>query len=123
MIGFRMAATLLCAVCAILFVILLVAPAGYMATYGVSADGSGSFMSRRSAPLMLGLAVLLWFARDLRLTPGREAIRLSMIVIFAGIAATGTAEYLMGHASWTILIAAAGELLIAAVFLWGIRKS
>jgi len=122
MIEFRLAATLVAIICAILFVTLLLFPASYMGIYGVTATDAAAFISRRASPLLLGFAVLMWFARDLRLTPGREAIRLSVIVGFAGIAATGIAEFFIGNASWTILVAAAGELLIAAIFLWGIRK-
>ena len=119
--SFRLAATFVAFVCAVLFVILLLIPASYMATYGVNATGSAIFMGRRASPLMLGLAVLLFYARDLRMSPAREAIRTAVIVIFAGIALTGILEFMLGNANGTILIAAFAELLVAAVFLWGIR--
>ena len=121
MISFRFAAILLSGICTLVFIALLLAPSSYMGLYGVTADASGVFMGQRASPLMLGIAVLLWCARDLRLTPGREAIRLCIIVTFAGIAVTGVAAFMMGTAQWPILIASIGELLIAAIFLWGIR--
>lgn len=121
MIAFRHAAILLSVICAALFVIFLVFPAQYMATYGIASSEGAAFMSRRVSPMVLGLAVLFWYARNLRMSPGREAIRLAVIISFGGIALTGIGEFLVGHASWTILVAAMSELVIAGVFLWGIR--
>lgn len=122
MMPFRLAATLTAIVCAILFPVLLLAANGYMATYGVDSNASAAFMSRRAAPVLLGLAVILWMARDAAPTPERRAISVGVILCFAGIAATGIYEFATGFAGWTILVAAAGELVIAAVFLSFLRR-
>lgn len=118
---FRLAASLTALICAILVPILLLEPASYMGTYGVQSTDAADFMSRRAAPTLLGFAVLLWLARDADPSPIRRAISAGVIVCFAGIAATGIYEFATGTASWAILVAAAGELVIAAVFLSFLR--
>lgn len=114
--SFRLAASLTAIVCVILFPILLLAGSSYLATYGVSADGAAVFMARRAAPTLLGLGVLLWLARGAEPSAIRKAISIGVIVTFAGIAATGIYEYVLGIAHWVILVAAFGELIIASVF-------
>lgn len=118
---FRLLATLTALVCAILFVFLLVAGSSYTAIYGVTSDPSAGFMARRAAPLLGGLAVLLWMARGAGASDSRRAIAAGVCVVFAGIAVTGIYEFSTGYAASTILVAAAGELLIAVLFLPHLR--
>lgn len=113
---YRLAATLTAIIYVILFPILLLVPDSYMATYGVTSTDAAAFMSRRSAPVLLAFAAVLWLARDAEPSPARRAICAGVIVCFAGIALTGIYEFATGLAAWPILIAAAGELLVAAVF-------
>ncbi|SEW11608.1 hypothetical protein SAMN04488515_1131 [Cognatiyoonia koreensis] len=114
---YRLAASVTALVCVILFPILLLATPSYMGTYGVASNAEAAFMSRRASPMLLGLGVLLWMSR--RTTDGASirAISAGVSVTFAGIAATGIYEFVSSVAHWYILIAAVGELVIAAVFL------
>ena len=61
---FRSISVLTALICAVLFTLLLLSPASYIATYGVSADAGSMFMVRRASPMFLGFAVMLWLARD-----------------------------------------------------------
>jgi hypothetical protein len=117
---YRLACILLAIVVAVLAAILLIAPGLYTSTYGVSADTGGMFMGRRAAPGFLGLALLLWLLRDVTDKTVQHAVCISMVVMFAGIALTGTSAFLIGTASWTILLAAFAEVVIAVSF-WFVR--
>jgi hypothetical protein len=100
-----------------LFGVLLVNGAGYLQAFGLAADAGGLFVAQRAAPVFAGLAVLLWLARDLPAGTGRDAVAISMAVIWAGIALTGVVDYLRGQAGAPILLAAAAEVVAAALFL------
>lgn len=113
---FRKISILTALICAVLFALLLLSPASYVGTYGVGADAGGMFMVRRASPMFLGFAVMLWLARNTGPSPLRNALSWGIAAAFAGVALTGMFEYLRGVASGAILIAAAGEMLIAVLF-------
>lgn len=119
---FRLAATLTAIVCAVLFVIFLLAPQSYSAGYGVPGDAAGEFLGRRASPLLLGLAVMLWSGRNAPASPLRSAVCYGVGVCFAGIAFTGLYEYGRNVASITIVVAAGLEMVVAAVFLLAARR-
>lgn len=48
----------------VLTLVLWIAPHVYVGIYGVGGDAGAQFMGQRSAPLLLGFAVLLWLFRD-----------------------------------------------------------
>ncbi len=106
----------------VLFLLLLGVPATYLATYGVETDGGGLLMVRRASPMFLGFAVMLWMGRNAGPSPLRHAVCYGMAVTFAGVALTGTFEYLRGATNAMIMAAAAGELLIAALFMKATRN-
>lgn len=114
---FRTVASLTAVLMAVLGVFILVSPGAYMATYGVLAQDSGLFMGMRAAPMFLGVAVLLWLARQEPASSLRNALALGIAVTFAGVSGTGIFEYVTGGANAMILGAAASELLIAALFV------
>ena len=113
---FRSISVLTALICAVLFALLLLSAASYIATYGVGADAGSMFMVRRASPIFLGFAVMLWLARDIGPSPIRNALCCGIAAAFAGIAFTGVFEYMRSVASAAILIATAGELLIAVLF-------
>lgn len=119
---FRIVASLTAGVCLILFVIFIVFPENYVSTYGVSPDPSAAFVVRRASPMFAGLALILWMCRDVAPSTLRTALGVGLAVIFGGIALTGIAEFRFGTANAAILVAATGELLIAALFLIAIRR-
>ena len=114
---YKVACSLTAFVCLVLFVIFLVAPAAYTAGYGVVAGEGGIFFGRRLSPMLLGLAIILWMLRDHADVAVQWAVAITMSVTFAGVAGTGVCAYMTGVAGQTILLAAVGELAIAAAFL------
>lgn len=122
MINFRIACLVGMIVCLVIFAVLLVVPGNYVNGYGVPADEGAAFMGRRSAPALLGLALITGLLRGNIDLAVQWAVSWAMIVVFAGVAATGIYAYLQGEASQTILIAASGELLIAAIFAISLRR-
>ena len=56
---FRSISVLTALICAVLFALLLLSPASYIVTYGVSADAGSMFMVLRASPMFLGFAVML----------------------------------------------------------------
>ncbi len=71
---FRSISVLTALICAVLFALLLLSPASYIATYGVGADAGSMFMVRRASPMFLGFAVMLRLARDTGPSPVRNAL-------------------------------------------------
>ncbi len=118
---FQLVAVLTALAFVALFVILLVNSAGYIGTYGLAPDAGADFMARRAAPMFIGLAVLLWWLRDLPAGTARDGVCFGMAALWCGIAVTGLYEFVRGQAGFAIVIAAAAELLAAAAFLW-VRK-
>lgn len=119
---FKLISRLVALVCAVLFVMFLFVPQFYSPTYGVQTDVSGLFMTRRAAPMFLAPIILLWLASSAPHSPLRDAIAIAVAVMFAGVAATGVFAWGQGIASGMIVVAAAAELLIAALLL-GTRKN
>ncbi|WP_377505105.1 hypothetical protein [Octadecabacter sp. R77987] len=120
--SFALVARSVAAICAVLFVILLVFPAAYAPTYGVGADADVQFITRRAAPMFIAPAVILWLAAGAPDSPLRRAVALGFALTFVGIAVTGVAAFLEGSASAAIVIAALGECLMATA-LWITRKN
>ena len=120
---FRLVALASAVICLILFVLFVFSPATYLNTYGVVGDAGGEFMVRRASPMFAGLALLLWRVRDAEASPLRDAICAAMIVIFGGIAVSGIIAYATGAAGGLILVAAAGEALVAGGFAVARRTS
>ncbi len=107
-------------VCTVLFVLLLLAPALYLGTYGVASNASADFMVQRAAPMFGGLALLLWWSAPEPNSRMRLGVVVSACVVFLGIAATGVFHILTGVAGSILWIAIAGEVLFA-VILWLVR--
>ena len=103
--------------CVVLFAVFLIAPGTYVSLYGVTADTGAVFLGRRAAPLFLGLAVFFWIMRHVGPGPLQDATAFAAALTFAGIAATGVWAYLIGTASFAILVAAGLETAIALAFV------
>ena len=115
--SFRLAARITATICVILLVILGLFPASYAPTYGVAADAGAQFITRRASPMFAGLAVVLWFASHAPRSPLRDGVAFGVALTFAGIAVTGVLAFVSGVASPAILIAALGEVVLAAALI------
>ncbi|SMX30813.1 hypothetical protein [Octadecabacter ascidiaceicola] len=119
---FQLVARLVVLVCAVLFVIFLIAPQAYSPLYGVETNQSAQFMTRRAAPMFLAPMIILWAASSAPRNGLRDAIAFGFAALFAGVGVTGVMAWMQGVASPMTLLAAAGEALIAALLL-GTRKN
>lgn len=103
-------------------VILVVAPLVYLSLYVAEPTPEMTFAAQRLGPAIAGLGVLLFLARDL--PAGRFAIQFATVaaLVWIVIAATGVFHFLTGVATQAILIAAATEVAMAALFLIAARE-
>lgn len=96
---------------------LLIAPSSYTALYGMPADAGTLFLGRRSAPLLLGLAVFFWTMRQVGPGPLQDATIWAAVISFGGIAVTGIMTFAGGGAGLAVLVAAGIELAVALAFV------
>lgn len=59
---------------------LLLLPSAFMGLAGVTLDASGVVMARMVGALLVGIAVMCWFARTADPSVGREALVLGLFV-------------------------------------------
>ncbi len=102
---------------AVLFVLLLITPEFIFWLFGVPQSETANLIARRAAMLFLGFAVISWSARNTPPTILRRGFSLGIVVSMAGLACTGTYEFLRGFANWPILLAVATECAFALIFL------
>ncbi|MEL6573503.1 MAG: hypothetical protein AAFQ64_17745 [Pseudomonadota bacterium] len=121
MISFRIACLVSTIVCLVLFAILLIAPANYVAGYGGPANDGAEFMGRRGAPMLLGLALITGLLRGSLDLAVQWVVSWAMIAAYVGVALTGIYAYVSGDAALSIIWAAAGEILLAGVFALTLR--
>ena len=119
---FQLCARLAVIVCTVLFVIFLFAPQAYSPLYGVDTNQGAQFMTRRAAPMFLAPMIILWAASSAPHSRLRDAVALGFSVMFAGVCVTGVLAWMQGVAAPMILLAAAGEAVIAAL-LFSTRKN
>lgn len=61
-------------------VALLLLPGAFMGLAGVTLDANGAVMARLVGALLVGIAVICWFARNADPSVGREALVLGLFV-------------------------------------------
>lgn len=59
---------------------LLLLPGAFMGLAGVTLDANGAVMARLVGALLVGIAVICWFARNADPSVGREALVLGLFV-------------------------------------------
>lgn len=117
---FKTLCIILAVFCAVFTVLFFGFPSAYVATYDVSPTPSSDFMAKRSAPILLGLGVLVWLLRDTQDVAVQKAVCYGAATIFFGIAVTGTLSYVQGIAGGMILLAALSEVAVGAyLFAFG----
>jgi hypothetical protein len=120
---FKMTATIGAAMCVGLFLMCFFVPATFVMLYGASADTGAAFMGRRASSLFLGLAVIFWLAREAPRSTLRDAICYGAAVAFGGAAVTGLWSFLAGTSGLQMILSAAGEAGLAALFALSTRRA
>ena len=100
-----------------LSITLLFIPGLIFWLFSMSHDLGGAIISRRTAMLFAGLALLAWRARDLERSRATDAIFQAFVVVMAGLACVGLFEYLRGTVGIGIFLAIIVELFFAAAFV------
>ena len=102
--------------------LLIVAPQLYLSLYLSAYTADHAFAAQRLAPAVIGLGGVMWAARTL--PPGPFAASFGMIAagVWMGVAATGVFHFLSGVANVNILVAAATEVVLAALFAYVSRQ-
>ncbi len=87
---------------------------------GIEGTEVAYFISRRAAVLMLGISVLMFFARNVPNCQARQAISLSISMTMLGLALTGLYELNRGFVGSNILSAILIEsaLCISFFYVW-----
>ncbi len=101
----------------VLFFLLLITPEFIFWLFGVPQSETANLIARRAAMLFLGFSVVSWSARNAPPSPLRTGFSLGIVVSMAGLACTGTYEFLRGFANWPIMLAVATECAFALIFL------
>jgi peptidoglycan/LPS O-acetylase OafA/YrhL len=98
-----------------LFVVALFFPGSFFIDVGVEAGDAAYFITRRAAMFMLGIAVLLFSARNLQPSHARQCIVGATAVTMSGLAIMGTYEFLRGFVDEGIFMAIGVEFIVAVV--------
>jgi len=99
-----------------LFIQLFMTPVSFVENLGLQSSVATSVLCRRASIFMLGLSVLLFFARKLPHSSIRQSICLSTGITMTGLACLSSFELLRGtvnNSMWTAIIL---ETLSATLF-------
>jgi len=97
------------------------APAAMLASWGIGFDAAAGVVSRRSAALLAGLAVMFWLARNANASTARSALVGGFVTANLTLAALGVFELARGQASANILVAVLIELAFPIALLHAVR--
>ncbi len=103
-------------ICLALAALWLGAPQFLLWIWQVNSPDSTLLVARRGAALFLGLAVMLWLARNAESSPTRDAIATGFSISCAALAALGAYEFMAGHAGAGIWAAVTVESALALAF-------
>jgi len=104
--------------CCYLFFLLCLFPQSFLSDLGIEASEAAYFISRRAGMLMLGISVLLFFARNVPHSQARQAIALSISVTMFGLIIAGSYEFLRGYVNSAIFGPIVIESILAASFFY-----
>ncbi|MBS1303497.1 hypothetical protein [Loktanella sp. SALINAS62] len=103
--------------CLCLSAVLMFAPGAYVGLYLDGAAPGGAFMGRRAAPVLFGVAIIVFTLRDVPAGTHRRTVALAMAAMWGGIGLTGLWENGVGQANANAMIAALFELMLAVAFV------
>ena len=102
---------------ALIGLVLLLNPESYLSIYVIDYDTGMDFAARRFAPVVLAMAVVLWLARNLSDFVFVKQLCWMAVLAFWAVAATGVHAWATGQAGAAILVAAATEVVVGALFV------
>ena len=103
-------------ICVLLAVTWLLASQFILRLWEIGDPEPALVVARRGGALFLGLAAMLFLARDAENSPARRAISVGLCVACATLAALGLGEWGAGHAGIGIGPAIVAEILLAVSF-------
>jgi hypothetical protein len=115
-VSFRQAAIAGSGICFVLAAAWMGAPQFILWIWQINGSDSALLMARRGAALFLGIAVMLWLARDTESSPTRHAIAVGFSVACVVLAVLGTYDFVAEHAGIGILAAVTIEAILALTF-------
>lgn len=118
--NFKRLALAYACICFIIASFWLFAPQIFVVLWGTQANsmqGTATMMGRRAAALFIGVGVILVYARNAAPSEVRSAIVYGLATACFVLAALGVFEFFKGTTHAGILVAALGEVLMAAAIL------
>ena len=119
---FRSLALLSAFICAVLCLGLLSAPGLFADIFGLGPSVAGEVMARRAGVLFAPLALILWTIRDLPNETLRREFASAVLVMMAGLAVLGTAEWAAGRVGPGIFLAVGIETVLAVLYALALRR-
>jgi len=104
--------------CCYLFFLLSLSPQSFLLDLGIEGNDAAYFISRRAGMLMLGISVLLFFARNAVHSQARQAITLSISITMFGLIIAGSYEFLRGYVNSAIFGPIIIESILALSFFY-----
>lgn len=120
-IRFKHLAVLYALLFSLLAIMWMFLPDRVLSGWAVGFTPEVALISRRSASLYAGVAVMFFLARNAEASVARSALISGLVVICLFLAAIGIFEFATGHAGTGILSAVLAEVLIPCGFLLGRR--
>ena len=115
---FKILSTFTSLLCLYLFYLLFFSAHSFLSDLGVEGTETAYFISRRAAMLMLGISVLMFFARNTLKSQARQAISLSICVTMFGLALSGIYELNRGFVGSSIIGAIVIESILSTSFFY-----
>ncbi|WP_188698129.1 hypothetical protein [Bowmanella pacifica] len=117
MLNFKRVSLITSAITLILCIVLFISPNLIFTLFGIEPHSSTFFVGRRTAILLLGIALLTFLGRNAPHSEARQAICLSLAISMFALALLGTAEFLRGFAGIGIWLAITTETVLAFVYV------
>ncbi|MBT1063277.1 hypothetical protein KJY73_06810 [Bowmanella sp. Y26] len=117
MLNFKLVSLITSAITFILCIVLFISPNLIFILFGIEPHSSTYFVGRRTAILLLGIALLTFWGRNAPHSEARQAICLSLAISMLALALLGSAEFLRGFAGTGIWLAITTEMLLAFLYV------
>jgi len=92
--------------------------AGMLKEWGIEVSTGAVMLFRRLGLVYLALGLIFFLARDAGPSDLRSAVCLVMAGAVAALGVLGLFEYMAGRAGRGMVLAAVGEFVLAAAFIW-----